>query len=366
MKRLVVSAINFSEGGPLTVLRDFLRAACALPAEWEIVALVHDRNLFDLPRVRFMEFRDSKSSWLRRLYYEYWHFRDLSREIGVDVWLSLHDISPRVVARRQVVYCHQPAPFYRMPLRGILEDPRYFLFTRFYRFLYGFNIRANDLVVVQQDWIRQQFRRMFGIGNVAVAYPVSHASEGRLVALAPGERRVLLYPALPRSFKNFDTLCQAAATVERTFGPDFEVRITVSGDENAYAARLRRQYGGIAAVRFIGRQTPQQMQAQYAEASAVVFPSLLETWGLPITEGKALGKVLMLADLPYAHEALGAYGRACFFDPQSPSALAALMLRHLSGEEVGTPHAGRAVAEPYAPDWAALVRMVADIPDERA
>ena len=37
---MVVSAVNFTEGGPLTVLREFVAAACeTLPLEWNIVVL---------------------------------------------------------------------------------------------------------------------------------------------------------------------------------------------------------------------------------------------------------------------------------------------------------------------------------------
>ena len=365
LKRLVVSGINLSEGGPLTVLRDFLRAACSLPVDWEIVAMVHDRKLFDLPRVRFMEFRDSKSSWFRRLYYEYWHFHTLSQGMGVDVWVSLHDMSPRVVAQRQVVYCHQGAPFYRMPLRAARHNPRFFLFTLLYRHLYRMNLHANDLIVVQQEWIRQEFRRMFGVCNIAVAHPIDEVPAHNPRTCPLGDRKVILYPALARTNKNFETLCRAAAKVEQRLGSsDFEVRLMISGEENSYSAGLRRQYGGIRSVKFLGWQPDQRMPQLYEEASAIVFPSVQETWGLPITEGKALGKVLMLADLPYAHEALGEYQRARFFDPLDADALADLIIRHMSGEEIGVPHAAQPVRAPFAPNWAALVQMVTGTSDE--
>lgn len=359
VKRLVVSAVNFSEGGPLTVLRSFLREASeSLPAEWEIIALVHNRAMFDVPRVKLVEFPDSKRSWLRRLYYEFWYFNRLSKSLRPDVWLSLHDITPRVVASRRVVYCHNPSPFFAAGLRELRQDPRFFLFSKFYRYLYRLNIHANDLVVVQQDWIRAEFQRMYGVPHVAVAYPVEGGEKDVASSSAHASRGVFLYPALPRTFKNFEVLCEAAKILSEEAGPTFELRITISGAENAYAASLRDRYSRYPAVKFIGRQSAAEMQQQYREAEFIVFPSLLETWGLPISEAKHWCKPLILADLPYAHEALGSYDRAVFFDPRKPIELAALMRRALCGEAIFDGHAEREVSAPFARDWKSLVPLI--------
>lgn len=357
-KRLIVSAVNFSEGGPLTVLRECLRAARAsLPAEWEIIALVHDRRLIDTPGIRLLEFPDSKRSWLRRLQHEFWHFERLSRQLKPDVWFSLHDISPRVVAGRRVVYCHNASPFGRMRLRDIPLDPTQFLFTLLYGHLYRINIHKNDLIIVQQDWMRQAFRRIYGVKSVAVAYPVG-AAQPMQETSTDSRHDVFLYPSLPRVFKNFEVLCQAAELLRQRIGARFEVRLTVSGQENRYARRLQRLYGGSPVVKFIGRQSPAEMAAQYRQAGTIVFPSLLESWGLPISEGKMWRKTLLLADLPYAHEALGSYDRAAFFDPHAPAALAQLMEDILEGRFRAQPHSAPPVAAPFAADWESLLRLI--------
>lgn len=363
-RRFVVSAVNLVEGGPLTALRDCLAAASnQLSPEWEIVALVHDHRLFDLPRIRWIEFPRAKRSWLRRLYLEFWRFHTLSRELDADVWLSLHDISPRVLAKRQAVYCHNPAPFYKASLREAVWEPKFFLFTRFYRYLYGLNIHANDWLIVQQDWIRQAFYKRYGVRNVVVARPVGIPVTSPEKTLS-GSTTVFLYPALPRVFKNFEVLCEAVRIVERNTDIPFELRLTLSGDESRFAAHLHQRYGEMRSIRWIGHQSQADMAVQYAEASAVVFPSRLETWGLPITEAKAQGKTLFLADLPYAHETLGGYDKACFFDPTSPAALAALMQTYLNGSLVFQPQISSVVAPPLAESWEDLIRfLITDLPE---
>ena len=42
--------------------------------------------------------------------------------------------------------------------------------------MYKINIKSNNYVIVQQEWIRKKFEETFGINNVIVALPVSEDS----------------------------------------------------------------------------------------------------------------------------------------------------------------------------------------------
>ena len=57
----------------------------------------------------------------------------------------------------------------------------------------------------------------------------------------------------------------------------------------------------------------------------LLFPSKVETWGLPISEAKAYKKPMFLANLPYAKEACGNYEKVSFFDENNASELAKLI-----------------------------------------
>src|ERR1700730_19419666 len=103
-RRLVISAVNLTEGGTLTVLRDFVHAACEkLSAEWDIVVFVHDRRLINASRPRLIEMPSSKRYWLLRLWTEWVRFGFYARQLAPALWVSLHDISPNVGAVRQAV-----------------------------------------------------------------------------------------------------------------------------------------------------------------------------------------------------------------------------------------------------------------------
>ena len=360
-KRLVVSAVNFSEGGPLTVLRDCLTsAALFLPPEWEITALVHNKNLINIQRVRLIEIPDAKRSWLRRLYHEWFNFRRLSRELEPDLWLSLHDITPRVIARRQAVYCHNPSPFYRLPWREAWLEPKFWLFNRFYHYLYRIFIRRNYWVVVQQAWLREAFKRVHAQLPVVVARPSVSLPVGAEYEPAREKRVIFLYPALPRVFKNFEVICEAANILNDRGVSSFEVRMTLSGDENRYSKFLYAKYSSVPQLHFIGRQKHEQMMMQYQEATVVVFPSKLETWGLPISEAKLYNKSLLVADMPYAHETVGNYDRVSFFHPTDPDALANLMQAVIEGSWQPTGAKVDEPSPPFSQNWHELWSLLTE------
>jgi glycosyltransferase involved in cell wall biosynthesis len=90
----------------------------------------------------------------------------------------------------------------------------------------------------------------------------------------------------------------------------------------------------------------------------MIFPSKLETWGLPISEFKATGKPIFLSELPYAHETLSEYHSAYFFDPLSPQSLADAMARMIQGENIFQNHHEPSIANPYARNWDELFDLI--------
>ncbi len=62
----------------------------------------------------------------------------------------------------------------------------------------------------------------------------------------------------------------------------------------------------------------------------MVFPSKLETWGLPLSEAKAFQKPILSANLPYAKETVGDYEAVSFFDITNPRELAHLITQFVN------------------------------------
>lgn len=321
--KIVISAVNLTEGGPLKILRDALVAFNDRCDEGhEVIALVHNKNLFvDLPLsfIKFLEYPSIKKSWINRIFFEYFRSYKLSLRLNADIWLSLHDITPNVVAKKQYVYCHNCSPVFKARFKDFIYEPKFFLFSIFYHYLYKINIKKNIAVIVQQKWFGNYLIEKAGAKNYIISRPVTDQIFPDPIYKIR-DQITLFYPALPRTFKNFEILLNAFDILNSKRPEDakkLKLQLTFSKSCNRYSNYLISKFSHLKNVSFCGILSFSEVQYYYKQCDIVIFPSLLETWGLPISEAKEYSKPLILADLPYAHESLGNYKCAKFFNPYS-------------------------------------------------
>ncbi len=358
---VIISAINIRNGGPLSILQDCLSyLQSELLKDYKIVALVHDQTLLKgVDGIEFIEYPSSASSYCYRLYYEYYSFKKLSLQLKPTLWLSLHDMTPNVTADVRAVYCHNPSPFYQMTLKERLLDPRFSLFNSFYKLLYRINIAKNDYVIVQQEWLRTQFQTLFKLGPVVVAYPDIHSVENTIeVVESSAVGTQFFFPTFPRFFKNIEVIIDAVRLLNQSKREPFRVTITIDGTENSYARHVMKYARGVENIRFIGQVSRDDVYKLYKHSDCLIFPSKLETWGLPITECKSFNKPMLVADLDYAHETVGEYDKVDFFSPEDDEQLARLMEKVISGRQEFEGNLRTEVAEPFTHTWAELFKLL--------
>jgi glycosyltransferase involved in cell wall biosynthesis len=241
-----------------------------------------------------------------------------------------------------------------MSVKEILLDPKLFLFSSFYGLLYRINLARNAAVVVQQNWLRVRFISQFNCQNVVVARPV----RGAIKACTTHRGDIFIYPSYPRVFKNFETLLEAWAILQSDPTWVGELYITIDGSENRYTRSLLRRYGGLRGVHYVGLVDKSKVEHLYSAADCVVFPSKLETWGLPLSEAMDHGLAIIAADLPYAHETTRGYDGVAFFPPLDAEALALQMRNFSLGRLAFTPPAAVMAGPDELETWEALVERL--------
>lgn len=397
-KNIVISAINITNVGPFAILKECLDYMSQnLANEYNIIALIHKKSLFNINNIKYYEFPDAKKSWFKRLFYEYFYFKGFSRRLKPYLWLSLHDVTPCVEADIRAVYCHNPAPFYKLSFWEFKIDPIFALFHFFYNYAYAINIKKNDMVIVQQDWLRNIFKKRFKLNNVVVARPnieclIPSHFESTFATLSAGsgclpdgrQEEILtengsfaslrmtnnvisqqalkkrdgiirfFYPSFPRVFKNFETVCEAARILSDKGKNNFELYITIDGNENKYARYIFSRYKDVKQIKFIGVQPREKIFEYYGKVDCLIFASKLETWGLPITEFKSFDKPILLADTEYARETIGDYDKVRFFNPQESEQLAGFMNALVENRLVLEKTKMDMVEEPFALNWGKL------------
>lgn len=305
-------------------------------------------------------FPKSRKSWFLRLYYEYWYFYFFSKKLKPFFWLSLHDMTPNLKDTNQAVYCHNASPFHKTSFKTIFIDPKQFLFDVFYIYLYRINIKRNKYVILQQDWMRKEFIKKFELNkeNVIVALPLNYNQSNKIATTG---RKVkndnvvrFFYPSFPRRFKNFEVICKAAGLIKKEFDGKFEIVLTVDGTENAYSKYIRKRYEKLDCIRFVGKITHEQVFDYYEKCDCLIFPSKLESWGLPISEFKSFNKPMIVSDLPYAKETVGQYDLVKFFSPDNAAELCIVMEELLNGKIIYEGNAAIEYDLPVANSWNAL------------
>ncbi len=133
--------------------------------------------------------------------------------------------------------------------------------------------------------------------------------------------------------KNLVRLIHAAARIPAVSAGDLALVLIGSGD--AEEARTVREAATAAGrhllIRMPGYRQGRALRAAYAEATALVFPSLCESFGIPAVEAMAQGVAVALADSTALPEIGGAAG--WYFNPAAEDAIAATIRELLDHSE---------------------------------
>ncbi len=367
-KTIILSGINLFEGGPLSIIRDcltFINQSEYLN-QFHFIALVHKKKLFaenDFANIEFIEFPKSRTSYFYRLYYEYVYFKKIAKKKNVFFWISLHDISPRIGNVNQAVYCHNPAPFNTINLSDIFIQPIQFFFRLFYKYLYKININKNKYIIVQQLWIKNWFTQTFDLDKNLIIIskpetPKINVSLLNSVVTKKTDEKIFFYPTFPRPFKNIEVICEAMKILSRKEKHNITTIITINGSENKYSKSIVEKYGYLKNIKFIGLIKREKVYEYYAQCDGLIFPSKLETWGLPISEFKQFEKPIFVSNLPYAKETLGDYKKTVFFNPDDANQLSKLLINELENKLLFSKTQNIDYEQPIANNWSELFAII--------
>ncbi|MBZ9625184.1 glycosyltransferase [Clostridium sp. FP2] len=208
--------------------------------------------------------------------------------------------------------------------------------------------------------MREEFIQKYKLKSVIVARPTVAISEVVNTNYSNEQKNKykFIYPSYPRFFKNFEVVCMACEILEGKGITAYEVFLTIDGNENKYSKDLKKRYGKLRSVNFMGLQERKHLFNLYGAADCMIFPSKLESWGLPISEFKGTGKSMLVADLPYAHETIGTYDKVCFFNPDNSVELAKLMEKEILYCAQYNFVKEKEIKKPYCKDWHELLCVI--------
>lgn len=179
--------------------------------------------------------------------------------------------------------------------------------------------RADHLICISET-TRRDLVRLFPdtVSRTSVIPHGRPASISRPVAPRPLAEPYFLFVGLRQRYKNFDRVLQALAASAhlRT-----HFNLVAFGDAPFTPADMARLGTlGLDPQRILHRTGDDATLARYyAHASALVFPSLYEGFGMPLLEAMTYGCPVVCSDRGALPEVAGA--AALYFDPEAPGEL---------------------------------------------
>ena len=317
-KEIAVFAQSLRTGGALAIYAQFLshlKDHCSDDIHWTVVA---DASMprTDDPRVTFLTLDTRR--WSRRLAVDWLSAGRFLKSNGKwpDVVVSLQNtgvLSLREVP--QVVYYHQALPFYKHRWNLLKKDERkLFLYKNIYPFFVKISLTPHTDVVVQTPSVADAFQRRYSFpqDRIHVLFPdVETIDVSSVEPFGFQEGTVnFIYPADAHSYKEHATLVKAMERLkQRSAEVCRSVRIyfTTACDAMPEVRGMIDRSGLGESFVFVGRVPHRQLLEMYKSSDALLFPSAIETIGLPLLEASRFGLPVIVSDLGYAHDVLAGY-----------------------------------------------------------
>jgi len=201
------------------------------------------------------------------------------------------------------------------------------------RMNYPHAARAADAIIINSESLRSEVERYLTVDArklrliyEAVDHDLFKPGDADLarnhVASYGVTKQFVLFVSSLWPYKNCDGLLRAWALAGNQLGSR-QLAIVGPGRDQAYMASLRSlaaELGISQEVVFVGGVPLEETVNFYRAADAFVYPSLNETFGLPILEGMACGCPVVTSDTSAMPETAG--GAAILSDPKDPASIA--------------------------------------------
>lgn len=326
-------------GGALTIYKQFLKY---LP----IYSENHSFYLFIdpimdhpfIPGVTYV--MESNHSWKRRMWWDYIGLRKwcISRKIKVDLLVSFQNTGVRLNCP-QLIYYHQSLPFYSNKWNLLIANERkMFFYKHIYPYYVNLTLTSKTHIVVQIPYIKEGFIHRFKINpqNVHVFFPdIPPIDEGSIeYAQWDSQYYHFLYPATAAPYKSHMSIVKALVYIkkqDRLILDKIRVHFTINKNEREDLLSFICSEGLEKNFIFEGKVSYDTLLTYYKSAVALLYPSTIETLGLPLLEAASLGLPIVASDLHYAHEVLGTYSGVKYYSSEDYKGWSE-GIRHICGD----------------------------------
>ncbi|CAH2714883.1 hypothetical protein BACCIP111895_02059 [Neobacillus rhizosphaerae] len=314
---IMVFDVPAENRGALSILNDF----------YDEVKSHHDKNinwifvlskpeLQETENIKILRFPWIKKSWAHRVLFDSFVAAKLIKKYKIEKVLSFQNVIIPKTNIPQILYVHQPLPFVSYKF-SLMENTIFWIYQNIIGNKIIHSIKNASKVIVQSEWMKQACREKSGVKNekIDVIFPNINIDIKEYFKPNLDSLSTFFYPAGASIYKNHKIIIDACKNLKNENLKDFKVIFTLNGDENDYIKKLFKEVKDHhLPIDFVGSLTRENVFELYTK-SILIFPSYIETYGLPLLETRLHGGVILASDSPFSNEILNKYENAYFFNP---------------------------------------------------
>ena len=322
--KIIVNNTAASSGGAMTILKSFYNYLIESGAEkeHEWIFLLNDNHLKETDHIKVKVLDHVKKRWLSRLKFDLYDGKNYINELEPNVLFTLQNTIIFGTKCPQLLYMHQSLPFQKEKKFSFFKSTERKL--AIYQYIIGKlikeSIKKTEKTIVQTEWIRRAVIDSTNVSDEKVKSilpPLDDLSKYK--NNTPFQKNCFFYPAGNYVYKNHQCIFEATTILNINSINNFEIALTIDEKEK------KRN------ITYLGKMPFNKVIEKY-NSSTLIFPSYIETLGLPLLEARDMGTIILSADCPYSREALEGYENAYFFDPHRPKELAILIEQVIKGQ----------------------------------
>jgi glycosyltransferase involved in cell wall biosynthesis len=353
--KITVVCLTSRSGGGLTILQDLFTYATQVDKDNEWQFVISDQDLgTSTSTVEIVNTTPVYKGWRSRLWAEFFTGRRIVENFSPDFVLSLQNIDTPIRGDRPLaLYVQQALPFQTDYKLSFLKRDERKLAWRQYLLKWPIlkSVQNSVVTFVQTRWLAKRLKEI-SPKNRLVSIGHSHVISHGELCQSTQERDRFFYPASGSSYKNHRTLHLALCRLNKS-GVNLTDRVSVTlTEEQLIKATGLSSDQELSWYRPLGWLSKEEVAREYAN-SILVFPSLVESLGLPLYEARNLGIPIVAGDTAFGKEALDGYSAVSWFDPKSPDSLAIAMKHSLESTQDNST-ADKWQAQPQSP-WERMI-----------
>lgn len=321
MKTIIVNAYPILRSGSAMIVRQFINYIEDNNIPNRFIIFIHENFEITSSHSNITFVRVKLNKVLTML--SYWQF------FGINKWLKKHNINPDItlslvstniiISNKQIpnfLYFHNPVPIYKEYNWSLFKKHEriLYLYKNLYHILIKFSINKHTIFFAQLPCIKKRLQTTFNIPaqNIHVVRPsFTKPIISKHDHIHINDNTInLIYPATNFKYKNHQILFDALNILNDS---DTNVHLFLTCEKSDFYDKTIPQN-----ITFLGNIKYEGLLSFYKLCDALVFPSYIESFGLPLLEASYLDRPIIVSDSDFAHDLLDDYDNVSFCNHSDP------------------------------------------------